>query len=144
MMKIRIMVMIISGLYPFFVSTTLGTTGCCAFDRLDEIGPICQEQVHHHHHHHHYHYHHHHHHIAITITTILTKGAWLHVDASYAGSAFICPEFRHLMKGVKNKKPEHFFSKVAKRVLLYFLRTFSDRVRPELQHEPKQVDAGQL
>ena len=82
--------------------------------------------------------------IAITITTILTKGAWLHVDASYAGSAFICPEFRHLMKGVKNKKPEHFFSKVAKRVLLYFLRTFSDRVRPELQHEPKQVDAGQL
>ena len=31
-----------AGLYPFFVSTTLGTTGCCAFDRLDEIGPICQ------------------------------------------------------------------------------------------------------
>ena len=82
--------------------------------------------------------------IAITITTILTKGAWLHVDASYAGSAFICPEFRHLMKGVKNKKPEHIFSKVAKRVPLYFLGTFSDRVRPELQHEPKQVDAGQL
>ena len=42
----QIMMMIISGLYPFFVSTTLGTTGCCAFDRLDEIGPICQEQVH--------------------------------------------------------------------------------------------------
>ena len=31
-----------NGLYPFFVSTTLGTTGCCAFDRLDEIGPICK------------------------------------------------------------------------------------------------------
>lgn len=61
-----------NGLYPFFVCTTLGTTGCCAFDRLDEIGPICQE-----------------------------NGAWLHVDASYAGSAFICPEFRHLMKGVE-------------------------------------------
>ena len=28
-------------------------------------------------------------------------GAWLHVDASYAGSAFICPEFRPLMKGVE-------------------------------------------
>ena len=31
-----------NGLYPFFVSTTLGTTGCCAFDRLDEIGPVCK------------------------------------------------------------------------------------------------------
>ena len=61
-----------NGMYPFFVSTTLGTTGCCAFDRLDEIGPVCKE-----------------------------LGAWLHVDASYAGSAFICPEFRHLMKGVE-------------------------------------------
>ena len=27
-----------NGLYPFFVSTTLGTTGCCAFDNLQEIG----------------------------------------------------------------------------------------------------------
>ena len=27
-----------NGLYPFFVSTTLGTTGCCAFDNLTEIG----------------------------------------------------------------------------------------------------------
>ena len=61
-----------NGLHPFFVCTTLGTTGCCAFDRLDEIGPICAE-----------------------------VGAWLHVDASYAGSAFICPEFRYLMKGVE-------------------------------------------
>ena len=29
------------------------------------------------------------------------QGAWLHVDASYAGSALICPEFRHLMNGVR-------------------------------------------
>jgi len=27
-----------NGLFPFFVSTTLGTTGCVAFDNLDEIG----------------------------------------------------------------------------------------------------------
>lgn len=27
-----------NGLCPFFVSTTLGTTGCCAFDNLQEIG----------------------------------------------------------------------------------------------------------
>ena len=27
-----------NGLHPFFVSATLGTTGCCAFDNLQEIG----------------------------------------------------------------------------------------------------------
>ena len=26
---------------------------------------------------------------------------WLHVDAAYAGSAFICPEFRVWMKGIE-------------------------------------------
>jgi glutamate/tyrosine decarboxylase-like PLP-dependent enzyme len=28
-------------------------------------------------------------------------GAWLHVDASYAGNAFICPEYQYLMKGIE-------------------------------------------
>jgi aromatic-L-amino-acid decarboxylase len=50
----------------------LGTTSTCAFDRLDEIGPICQKNE-----------------------------LWLHVDAAYAGSAFICPEFRNLMTGIE-------------------------------------------
>jgi len=27
-----------NGMFPFFVATTLGTTGCVAFDNLDEIG----------------------------------------------------------------------------------------------------------
>ncbi|KAF0287684.1 Alpha-methyldopa hypersensitive protein [Amphibalanus amphitrite] len=26
---------------------------------------------------------------------------WLHVDAAYAGAAFVCPEFRHLLHGVE-------------------------------------------
>ena len=26
---------------------------------------------------------------------------WLHVDAAYAGSAFVCPEFRKWMKGIE-------------------------------------------
>ena len=26
---------------------------------------------------------------------------WLHVDAAYAGSAFVCPEFRSLMDGIE-------------------------------------------
>ena len=95
-----------NGLYPFFVSATLGTTGACGFDNLIEIGiqtvltvltifnifhlmiyliiiylldilnfnsgPVCQE-----------------------------FGAWLHVDAAYAGNAFICPENRYLMRGIE-------------------------------------------
>lgn len=61
------------GLIPFFVSTTLGTTSCCSFDNLLEIGVACQQ-----------------------FPTV-----WLHVDASYAGSAFICPEFRGLLHGIE-------------------------------------------
>ena len=60
------------GLVPFFVSTTLGTTSCCSFDRLDEVGPVCK-----------------------------AADVWLHVDSAYAGNAFICPEFKPLMKGIE-------------------------------------------
>uniref|UniRef100_A0A8C8RA00 Aromatic-L-amino-acid decarboxylase n=1 Tax=Pelusios castaneus TaxID=367368 RepID=A0A8C8RA00_9SAUR len=51
---------------------TLGTTPCCSFDRLLELGPICNKE-----------------------------NIWMHVDAAYAGSAFICPEFRYLLNGVE-------------------------------------------
>lgn len=60
------------GLIPFFVSATLGTTSCVSFDNLAELGPIAHE-----------------------------AGAWLHVDAAYAGNAFICPEHKYLMKGIE-------------------------------------------
>ncbi|GAU96952.1 hypothetical protein RvY_08316 [Ramazzottius varieornatus] len=60
------------GLIPFYVVATLGSTPCCAFDSLVDIGPICQREK-----------------------------VWLHVDAAYAGSAFICPEFRHYMEGIE-------------------------------------------
>ncbi|XP_022920898.1 aromatic-L-amino-acid decarboxylase [Onthophagus taurus] len=61
------------GLIPFFVSTTLGTTACCSFDNIDEIGRVCQK----------------------------FPCIWLHVDAAYAGSSFICPELKHLMTGIE-------------------------------------------
>uniref|UniRef100_A0A182NZH2 Histidine decarboxylase n=1 Tax=Anopheles epiroticus TaxID=199890 RepID=A0A182NZH2_9DIPT len=60
------------GLIPFWVCATLGTTGACAFDHLDEIGDVCA-----------------------------SYNIWLHVDAAYAGSAFICPEFRVWLKGIE-------------------------------------------
>ena len=59
------------GLIPFFVCATLGTTGACAFDNLEEIGPICD-----------------------------SEDLWLHIDAAYAGSAFMCPEYRVFFKGI--------------------------------------------
>ncbi|GFO21659.1 Aromatic-l-amino-acid decarboxylase [Plakobranchus ocellatus] len=61
-----------SGYIPFFVCATLGTTGACAFDILTEIGPICE-----------------------------SERLWLHIDAAYAGSAFICPEYRKWMAGIE-------------------------------------------
>ncbi|CAF1030520.1 unnamed protein product [Adineta steineri] len=61
-----------NGLIPFYLCATLGTTGACAFDNLVELGAICERE-----------------------------NIWIHVDAAYAGTAFICPEFRHLMNGVE-------------------------------------------
>lgn len=29
---------------------------------------------------------------------------WMHIDAAYAGSAFICPEFRPLLNGAEVSK----------------------------------------
>ncbi|XP_057344781.1 histidine decarboxylase isoform X4 [Manis pentadactyla] len=60
------------GFVPVFVCATLGTTGVCAFDCLSELGPICA-----------------------------SEGLWLHIDAAYAGSAFLCPEFRGFLKGIE-------------------------------------------
>ncbi|KAJ8939240.1 hypothetical protein NQ318_015198, partial [Aromia moschata] len=62
-----------SGLIPCCVVATLGTTGTCAFDNLEELAKICSRE-----------------------------GIWLHVDAAYAGAAFACPEYRYLMKGVED------------------------------------------
>ncbi|XP_078284087.1 aromatic-L-amino-acid decarboxylase-like isoform X3 [Rhinoraja longicauda] len=51
---------------------TLGTTASCAFDNIMELGPLCN-----------------------------SENIWMHIDAAYAGSAFICPEFRPLLNGVE-------------------------------------------
>jgi len=60
------------GLVPFFVVATLGTTSVCTFDNLYELGIVCRE-----------------------------FDIWLHVDAAYAGNSFICPEFRHYLRGIE-------------------------------------------
>ncbi|XP_002159208.3 aromatic-L-amino-acid decarboxylase isoform X1 [Hydra vulgaris] len=60
------------GFVPFYLCANLGTTTSCAFDRIEELGPICNKE-----------------------------NIWLHVDAAYAGSSFVCEENRHFMKGIE-------------------------------------------
>jgi glutamate/tyrosine decarboxylase-like PLP-dependent enzyme len=59
-------------LYVLQVCATLGTTAVCSFDNIQEIGVICDRE-----------------------------SMWLHVDAAYAGSALICPELQHVLKGIE-------------------------------------------
>ncbi|MBW6459353.1 MAG: aminotransferase class V-fold PLP-dependent enzyme [Bacteroidales bacterium] len=56
---------------PVCVVATLGTTGTTAIDPLKEIAAICSRH-----------------------------GIWLHVDAAFAGSALILPEYRWMIKGI--------------------------------------------
>jgi len=60
------------GLIPCFVCATVGTTSSNAIDPLPEIGQICRRE-----------------------------GLWLHVDGAMAGTAAICPEYRHLQAGLE-------------------------------------------
>lgn len=61
-----------AGLRPFFVVATVGTTSSLAMDPIRAIGEICRE-----------------------------FGLWLHVDGAMAGTAALCPEFRHFQDGVE-------------------------------------------
>ncbi len=61
-----------SGLTPFFVSATVGTTSSNALDPLPEIGSICR-----------------------------ANNLWFHVDAAMSGTAALCPEFRSIQDGLE-------------------------------------------
>uniref|UniRef100_A0AC34GID7 Dopa decarboxylase n=1 Tax=Panagrolaimus sp. ES5 TaxID=591445 RepID=A0AC34GID7_9BILA len=61
------------GNVPFFVLVTLGTTGTGAYDQLKEIIPVAKKY-----------------------------NLWVHIDASYGGSAWCCEEFRYQMEGIKD------------------------------------------
>ncbi|RFF32284.1 pyridoxal phosphate-dependent decarboxylase family protein [Wenzhouxiangella sediminis] len=56
------------GVTPLCVIAALGTTSSTAIDPIDAIGEICREQ-----------------------------DVWLHVDAAYAGTALLLPEFRWML-----------------------------------------------
>ena len=63
---------IAAGKQPFMVVVALGTTSSLAFDPLYEIGTICKKY-----------------------------NMWLHIDAAYAGSAFVLEEYQHYLKGIE-------------------------------------------
>ncbi|KMT18885.1 hypothetical protein BVRB_2g029860 [Beta vulgaris subsp. vulgaris] len=63
---------ILQGLVPLYVCATIGATPSGAVDPIDGLAK-----------------------------TARTFGAWLHVDAAFAGSACICPEYRHYLNGVE-------------------------------------------
>ncbi|XP_051194514.1 tyrosine decarboxylase 1 isoform X2 [Lolium perenne] len=61
-----------SGLVPLYLCATIGTTGVGAVDPVRQLGEVTRRH-----------------------------GMWLHVDAAYAGSALICPEFQDCIDGAE-------------------------------------------
>ncbi|HEX3253666.1 MAG TPA: pyridoxal-dependent decarboxylase [Pyrinomonadaceae bacterium] len=59
-----------NGYLPFCIVATVGTTSTSSIDPVEKIIPIGEEHA-----------------------------MWLHVDAAYAGSAAVVPEFRHILAG---------------------------------------------
>ena len=59
-----------AGLRPFCVVATVGTTSTTSIDPVEQIAPIAERH-----------------------------GAWLHVDAAYAGVAAVAPELQHILRG---------------------------------------------
>jgi aromatic-L-amino-acid decarboxylase len=62
-----------AGLRPLAVVATVGTTSTTSVDPVAAIAEICA-----------------------------AEGLWLHVDAAYAGSAAMCPEFRWCLEGCEH------------------------------------------
>jgi aromatic-L-amino-acid decarboxylase len=56
------------GLEPVYFTATLGSTATCAVDDLEGIARVADDY----------------------------PDLWVHVDAAYAGSALVCPEYQHL------------------------------------------------
>jgi glutamate/tyrosine decarboxylase-like PLP-dependent enzyme len=61
-----------SGLKPSFIVGCIGGTNVCSIDENDKLAEIAEEEK-----------------------------AWFHIDAAYAGSFCMLPEFKHFLKGVE-------------------------------------------
>ncbi|KAH9605253.1 hypothetical protein KSS87_015881, partial [Heliosperma pusillum] len=72
LLKTAIEADIAQGLVPLYVCATIGATPSASVDPINGLGLVAR-----------------------------AYGVWLHVDAAYAGSACICPEYRHYLNGVE-------------------------------------------
>ena len=61
-----------AGYRPLCIVVTLGTTGTLGIDPLPEICELADKH-----------------------------GIWVHVDAAYAGSALLLPEYQYLIQGIE-------------------------------------------
>ena len=61
-----------AGFTPFFICAAMGTTSSNAIDPIAAIGEIARNE-----------------------------NCWLHIDAAMSGTAMLCPEYRHYIKGVE-------------------------------------------
>lgn len=61
-----------AGYTPFFICAAIGTTSSNAIDPIQKIGEIAKKE-----------------------------NCWLHIDAAMSGTAMLCPEYRHYIKGVE-------------------------------------------
>lgn len=61
------------GYHPFLVVATVGTIACTSVDQITKIGPTLVNEE---------------------------PKIWLHIDAGYAGSSFICREYQPLLHGI--------------------------------------------
>jgi aromatic-L-amino-acid decarboxylase len=64
-----------AGHRPFCVVATIGTTSTTSIDPVPAIAELCERE-----------------------------DIWLHVDAAYAGSAAVIPEYRHVLDGCQNAR----------------------------------------
>lgn len=62
---------IANGFLPFYLNATAGTTVLCAFDNVEELGPICKK-----------------------------NNIWLHLDGAFGGSVIFSKKYNHLIKGI--------------------------------------------
>jgi aromatic-L-amino-acid decarboxylase len=61
------------GVTPVAVVAALGTTGSTAIDDVERLGKLCKQH-----------------------------GIWLHVDAAFAGTALLLPEYRSMIEGIEH------------------------------------------
>ena len=77
-LRARVMADAASGMAPCFICASVGTTGSGACDTVAEIVAIADECGRRH-----------------------GVRPWVHVDGAWLGSACICPEFSHLLRGIE-------------------------------------------